>query len=154
MSLFTRSARRLLPFALFALGASAGTARAESPAQVAATVQQFHDALKRGDKPAALSFLTEDALIYESGSAESRSDYAAHHLAADIEFAAATTRKLTRSSVRCGADTCLVLQESSTEGNFKGKPVHVLGVETTVLLRQGEGWKIRHVHWSSRQPPR
>ena len=32
-----------------------------------------------------------------------------------------------------------------------GKPVHLLGTETTILVKAGDRWTIVHVHWSSRQ---
>ncbi|HEX8678421.1 MAG TPA: hypothetical protein VF683_00550, partial [Chthoniobacterales bacterium] len=42
---------------------------------IAATVQGFHDALKNGDRAAALSFLADDAQILESGHRETREQY-------------------------------------------------------------------------------
>ena len=120
-----------------------------SVGDAANVVSQFHDALKRGEASAAIAQLSADAVIYESGYAETRENYLAHHLQADIEFAKQTTRKVTTTSSHCGETLCVLMQESETSGTFKGKPIQSSGVETTVLVRTGDTWKIRHVHWSS-----
>ena len=49
----------------------------------------FHAALAAGDSAAALALLAPDAVVLESGEVETRAEYAAHHLAADIEFSRA-----------------------------------------------------------------
>ena len=35
-------------------------------------------------------------------------------------------------------------------GTFEDRPVDFLGLETMVLNRQPEGWRIKAIHWSSR----
>jgi ketosteroid isomerase-like protein len=120
-----------------------------SVGDAANVVSQFHDALKRGEASAAIAQLSADAVIYESGYAESRDNYLTHHLQADIEFAKQTTRKVTATTSQCGETLCVLMQESETSGTYKGKPVQISGVETTMLVRTGDTWKIRHVHWSS-----
>ena len=66
---------------------------AQSPAAdstaVTATVRAFHQALAAGDSDGAVRLLAADAVILESGGRETRDEYAAHHLAEDIEFARA-----------------------------------------------------------------
>jgi hypothetical protein len=44
-----------------------------------------------------------------------------------------------------------VLEQSETKGQFQGKAVHALGLETALLEKQGETWVIVHLHWSSRK---
>lgn len=56
---------------------------------ILATVSAFHAALAAGDSGAALAWLAPDAIILESGELETRADYAAHHLGADMEFSRA-----------------------------------------------------------------
>lgn len=47
-------------------------------------------------------------------------------------------------------DAAWVLTRSETSGTFRGKEIDLLGAES-VLLRRGEhGWRIVHIHWSSR----
>jgi ketosteroid isomerase-like protein len=111
----------------------------------------FHAALQSGDTPAATAQLAADATIYESGYAETRADYLAHHLQDDMAFAKTTKTVVKASQQQCAASLCLLLQESETSGTFKGKSVHSLGLESAVLRRDGDTWKIVHLHWSSRK---
>ncbi len=115
----------------------------------AKVVESFHAALKGGDSKTALAQLSDDAIIYESGYAETRDEYAHHHLKGDIEFASQTKRAVKSTTQKCGDSLCVIMQQSETTGKYKGKDVRSEGVETTVLRREGEIWKIQHVHWSS-----
>ena len=112
-------------------------------------VEKFHAALKSGDSKSVLSALADDAIIFESGYAESKSEYAASHLAADITFAATTKRIAKKTTTNCVKSMCVVMQQSETSGTYKGKPVKSIGVETSVLLGEVGAWKISHLHWSS-----
>ena len=117
------------------------------------SLAQFHDALSKGDRDRALSFLAKDVVIYEAGHVErSREEYAHHHLQGDIEFAKTTTAKTLRQSERAGEDTVVIWQETETTGKAGGKPVHLLGTATAVLEKRDAGWSIVHLHWSSRKP--
>ncbi len=55
------------------------------------------------------------------------------------------------SQQQCSASLCLLIHESETSGKYKGKSVRSLGLEGAVLRREGDAWKIEHVHWSSRK---
>lgn len=116
------------------------------------TVNTFHNALSKGDKEAALAALSDTVLIYESGHVErSRSEYAGHHLPADMAFSQAVSRKVLKTDSRENGDLAVITQETETTGRYKDKEVHLIGVETTVLQRQDGIWRISHVHWSSRK---
>ena len=116
----------------------------------AAVVDAFHAALRRGDTKAALSHLTENALIYEAGGAErGRQEYASHHLAADAAFARAVPGKITRRAGEVAGDVAWIATEGRTTGTYKGKAVDRVTTETTVLRRLERTWKIVHIHWSS-----
>lgn len=137
--------------ALILMSLHGTVALAASAADDAAnTVHVFHAALKRGDSATALAQLSADALIYESGFSETRNAYVSHHLDADMAFAKDVRRIVKSSQVQCSDTLCVVMQESETTGSYKSKAVKSIGVETTVLQRDGDTWKIRHVHWSSR----
>lgn len=115
-----------------------------------AVVEAFHAALGRGDTRAAAALLAEDALVYESGGVErGKAEYAAHHLAADATFAKAMTRVVTRRAGGADGRTAWIASESTTKGTFKTKPINSVSTETMVLRRDGAGWRIVHVHWSS-----
>lgn len=123
---------------------------ASDSADVVATAEKFHAALAAGDSMAALALLAQDALILEGGAIETRGDYRAHHLLADIEFARAvrTDRSITRAVVQ--GDAAWIVATSTTQGTMNGRQINSVGAELMVLRRVGAGWQITTVHWSSR----
>ena len=138
----------LLSLCLITPIALIGLENENSPAVV---VQTFHEALASGAKERVLELLDSDVLIFESGGAElSRSEYSFHHLGADMEFSAATRRKIVDQQVITAADAAWVLTRSVTTGTFRQKELDILGAETIVLRRGDQGWRIVHIHWSSR----
>ena len=40
----------------------------------------------------------------------------------------------------------------NTAFTFKGKAIDSITLETMVLRREQSGWRIVHIHWSSREP--
>lgn len=118
---------------------------------VAAAVRGFHDALARGDSAAALALLAEDAVILEAGEIESRAGYRAHHLSADIQFAAAIPSTPGPLRVMLTRDAAWVTSTSTTAGTFQGRAINSAGAELVVLTRTPHGWQIRAIHWSSRR---
>ena len=129
----------------FPAGASA---QDEGPAAV---VGAFHRALAEGDRDAALALLAPDVMIFESGGAErSRDEYASHHLRADSEFSGATRREILDQQQGGGDDVAWVLTRSKTTGKFRDREINSYGVETMILSKTPQGWRIVHVHWSSR----
>lgn len=134
---------------LSALTALSLPALAATPADVVAA---FHQALAAGDAAKATALLSSKVEIYESGYVErSRDEYAAHHLGADMQYAGATNSRVLRQSERIAGNVAVVLRETETTGRFQGNPVHQLGTETMMLEKDGDGWVISHVHWSSRK---
>lgn len=144
----------LLAAAANAQGAAAGgrelTTLAQPAREAAATVDAFHDALGKNDQAIAAALLLDDAVIYESGRAErSKAEYASHHLPADTEFAAATTRTIKQRSGHTVGDLAWIATEATTTGAFKGRPVNSRSTETMILRREAGAWRIVHIHWSS-----
>ena len=131
--------------------ASAASNSVTPPARpAAASVDAFHSALRRGDTKSALSFLADDALIFESGGAErSKAEYASHHLGADATFSQAVPSRVTRRHGAAAGNIAWIASEGRTTGTYKGKPVDVVTTETMVLRRSGANWNIVHIHWSS-----
>lgn len=121
-------------------------------ATAADAVDAFHRALQRGDTAAALSLLAPDLVVFESGTPElSRDEYRSHHLSADMAFEMATRREVvTRRSGEDGT-VAWVLSQTRTTGSFRGREVDRAGVETMLLRRTSDGWRIVHIHWSSRR---
>ena len=131
---------------------AAGSVAPEA-AGAATAVDAFHAALKAGDTAATLALLAPEVMIFEEGGAErSRDEYAAHHLGSDGAFAAASEATVARRSGWADGDVAWITSEGRTTGQFNGRAVDRLTTETMVLKRHGDGWRIHHIHWSSRAP--
>lgn len=117
---------------------------------IRAVVEGFHAALAAGDSTAAIGFLHPDAIVYESGYGETLDEYRRDHLASDIEFSRAVSFETVQDVIAPGSDLTLYLRQYKVSGTFRDRPIDTTGVETMVLAPTPAGWKIRHIHWSSR----
>lgn len=116
-----------------------------------ALVDAFSKALAAGDFAAVESMLALDVIILETGGAErSRSEYLRLHAKSDASFLAGVHSALMRRKARVNGDTAWVASESELHASKDGKPVTLLSTETMVLADSAEGWRIVHIHWSSR----
>ena len=114
-----------------------------------AVVESFTNALQRGDSTRVLRLLHPELVVYESGVAEDLARYRSHHLAADIAFLAQVTSRTIREQLTMSGAMALYTREYRSRGTWRGKPVDSTGTETLVLVRTEQGWRIRHIHWSS-----
>lgn len=115
-------------------------------------VNAFHKVLEEGDGARALALLDPEVVIFESGGVEaSRDEYRLHHLPADIAFAQATEREVVHTWCEIEGDLAVVMAQTRTTGTFREREIDNRGVETIVLVRRNDGWKIVHIHWSSRR---
>lgn len=137
---------------LFVPGAAVGQEATDSArqAEVLRAVHGFHHDLVAGDSVGALQRLHAEVLIHESGHAETLEEYRAGHLPADMAFAAATRRERTAERVELWGDVALYTSASRTTGEWRGRQIEAHGAETIVLVRTADGWRILHIHWSSR----
>lgn len=133
--------------------------RAETPsidvpdsAQAAvATVDRFFAALSSGSLDQAANELDANVLILESGGAEhSAAEYLGHHAKEDAEFLKGAHHALKRRTARIAGDLAWVASESELTVQKNGKPMSLASTETMVLRPTDAGWKIVHIHWSSR----
>ncbi len=137
--------RRTLLLAAAVAAQAAQAAPAPTPVDV---VEAFHGALATGDRVAALGFLHPQVLVYEAGGVEhGREAYAAGHLDADMEFARNAQRRVVSQRQQLFGEWALVTGTFETE--WAG--ARLQGTETMVLERGAQGWRIIHVHWSSRR---
>lgn len=118
--------------------------------QVAEVVMAFKAALAAGDSTAALSHLHPELIVFEGGHAETLEEYRAGHLASDMEFAGAVEFETTNADIQLHPYTALWLSAYTAKGTFRGREIDAHGVESMVLVPAGDGWKILHIHWSSR----
>lgn len=117
-----------------------------APAEI---VDAFHHALSTGDLSAAQALLEPEVQVFEGGEIEhSAAEYAAHHLPADAAFlSTARVTPISRTGVAT-ADIAWLASESriSVDG---ADPREMVSIETMILRRTAQGWRIAHIHWSS-----
>lgn len=123
-------------------------AAAQAPVAV---VDAFGKAIAASDFAAVEAMLDPEVIILETGGAErSREQYLGHHAKSDAKFLAGTHSALTHRRARVEGDTAWVASESELHAKKDGKPMTLLSTETMVLDNTASGWKIVHIHWSSR----
>ena len=123
---------------------------AEAKPAVAA-VDAFSSALQAGDLKRAGTWLADDVLILESGGAEhSKAEYLGGHATHDAELLKDAHVQLKQRTAQATGDLAWVGSESELHATKDGKPLTVLSTETMVLKRGKAGWRIVHIHWSSR----
>ena len=126
------------------------TVSAEAQPAVAAA-DAFSTALRAGDLTRAGHWLADDVLILESGGAEySKDEYLGGHAKHDAEFLKGAHVQLKKRTARAMGDLAWVGSESELHTQKDGKPLTMLSTETLVLKRVQQGWRIVHIHWSSR----
>ena len=126
------------------------TGQAGEEAAVRETIDGFKTALQSGDGEAAMATLHAEARIFEGGHAETRDQYESGHLRGDMTFAAAVSSTTTWDDLSIRGDVAVYLREYNTTGTFRDREIDSHGTETMVLRKTEIGWKIWHVHWSSR----
>jgi ketosteroid isomerase-like protein len=117
---------------------------------IVAVVDAFYGAVTAGDAAAAMRLIAPDAVFVESGKIETRAEYEANHLPADIEFERQV--KGTRGPARVtfhGADTAWVISRAEYD---EGNPEKYINTQLMVLTRDAGDWRIRTISWSSNQP--
>jgi ketosteroid isomerase-like protein len=116
-----------------------------------AAVDAFAAALAKGDFEAVEAALAPEVIVLEGGGAErSRAEYLDHHARSDAAFLATAEVVLMRRVARVDGGTAWVASESEMRVTRDGKPATMLSTETMVLSKSRDGWKIVHIHWSSR----
>ena len=120
---------------------------ADSPA--GKIVIQFHDALKSAKPKLARSLLSDDVVIYEGGRVERSADeYANHHMLADMKYASSIASETLEHQVMIVGNIAISSSRTKSTGQYKGKPVNRSGMETIVLRKTENGWRIIRIHWS------
>ena len=133
-----------------ATGPSGARPQSTDSSEVARVVASYHAAEAAGDSAAMLALLDEDAVILESGGIETKVDFRAHHLAADIALIRAVKIERSPIRVRTRGDAAWAASTSTAQGTVNGRAVNSTGAELMVLARTPAGWTITAIHWSSR----
>ena len=123
----------------------------EDAAAAVATVDRFFAALQAGDLERAAAELDPGVLILESGGAErTAAEYLGGHARSDAEFLKTAQTKPGHRMARASKDLAWVASDNDLVIQQDGKPVTIASAETMVLRSTDNGWKIVHIHWSSR----
>lgn len=116
-----------------------------------AAVDRFTAALSAGDFSQAGAELDPDVLILESGGAErSAQEYLDGHAQGDAEFLKSAHQQLLRRTAHASGDFAWAASERELHVRKNGRAEVILSTETMLLQRRAAGWKIVHIHWSSR----
>ena len=117
-------------------------------------VEAFSTAIKGVRIDEASTLLDPTVLVLESGSSErSRDQYLAEHAQADADYMKDSRQTLRYRQARVVGDIAWVGTESTVSHEKAGKTASSLSTETMVLRKTAQGWKIVHIHWSSRPAP-
>jgi ketosteroid isomerase-like protein len=125
--------------------------QARTPAE---TVDAFHAALRNKDTAGALSLLDRGLVVFEFGTADPTVEaYAFRHLPFDMDVAVATRWKLETRKLGGEGNERWVLSTYRVTGKLPdGKPIDLTMLETVILRRSGEQFRIAHFHWSTSDP--
>lgn len=125
---------------------------APAAADAVAAVDRFSAALGTGALETAAVELDPGVLILESGGVErSRDEYLAGHAKSDAAFLKAAHVTLKRRTAQTAGDLAWVASESEIHAMKGNDMLMIASTETMVVRRTDQGWKIVHIHWSSRR---
>ncbi len=117
-----------------------------------AVVDSFHKALRLNQPEKAVGLLSLDALIYEQGFSEiSRDEWIQQQLGPAIAFAGDSDRRVVRRSSRISGDAAWVMSSTQTMVKLPERELVFNGGETAILQKEGDVWKIVHLHWSAHE---
>ena len=144
------SRRDLAILAVLAVSGCTSTP-SSSEADVQAAIEAFYTAVKRGDAAGAMSHVADDAMFVESGRLETRAEYEANHLPADIAFEKQVDGRRSAWRITIEGNTAWAIATTEYNGTFDGSPVNFVSAQLAALTQQEGRWLIRSIHWSSRR---
>lgn len=129
-----------------------GTGAPTSPTEVASA---YLDAMDTADLDRAESLFAKESSIFEAGGEEGTwKHYREHHIGPELaEFSSfKTTKGKPEEEVSADGSMAMVAWPIEYRMALKdGKTVESKGTVTFVLVREGDAYRIRHLHWSSRK---
>jgi len=144
----------VLRVALACLIACASAAIAQGARTPSEVVDAFHAALRSKDTAGALSMLDRGLVVFEFGAVDPTVEaYAFQHLPFDMDVAVATRWQLETRRVGGEGNERWVLSTYRVTGKqADGTPIDQSTLETVILRRAGELFRIVHFHWSTNDP--
>ena len=150
--------RRLL-IAVVASLVAASVASAQGPNDagvVAVWLESFDRAFVAKDLDTLESFYHPDVTMFEGGSINTGwIDYRDHHIGPELEGFENLQFDHRNIAVHVldGGRVAYVTSEYALKARVNGRDVDSGGLETLVLVKVGDAWKIRHSHTSTRRRP-
>ena len=138
---------------------AATSASAQAPGDEAAIVswlQSFDRAFVAKDLDKLASFYHPDVTIFEGGGVNNGwADYRDHHLGPELKSFENLQFEHRNVAVHLldGGRVAYVTSEYALKARANGRDVDSGGLETSVLVKDGAAWKIRHAHTSARRRP-
>ena len=125
---------------------------APAAADAVAAVERFSAALGSGDLTTVAALLDAKVVVLESGEAQrSREAYMSDHAKEDAAFLKTAKVTLKQRTAQASGDLAWVASESSIHAKKGDSLLAIDSTETMVLRKDASGWKIVHIHWSSRR---
>ena len=141
------------PAAITKLSASAAGAQLNDAATVETWLKAYDAAFNAKDLDKLATFYHPDVTIYEGGGINNGwIDYRDHHLGPELksfenlEFG----HRNTKVTMLPGGQSAYATSEYAIKAKMGDRQLDSGGLETLVLVKGGDGWKIRHSHTSSR----
>ena len=122
-----------------------------TPPGAAAIVDRFKAAVVAGNLEGAAALVSDQAVVFEAGYVErTKAEFVSEHLPADAAFLKQVRTQATRRTEGAAGDAAWVLTEGRSTGTYNGRAIDSITTETVVLRREPAGWRIVHIHSSSR----
>lgn len=142
-------------FVLFACTAIAAVnGQTAQPAPVDVT-RSYFEAMDRKDLNAAEALFAESSSIFETGGEEGDwAHYRDHHIGAELDAFVRFETRLGEPETESSADGTMAFVAWPIEYHIElkdGRTIDSRGTVTFVLVREEGGFRIRHLHWSSRR---
>ncbi len=137
------------------LQASSTTAPGQPDAETAQVVEwlaAYDRAFNAKDLQQLATFYHPDATIFEGGGVNNGwADYRDHHLGPELTTFENLEFAHRHVTVHLTGNAAYVTSEYTIKARVNGRDVDSGGLETLVLIRAGDVWKIRHSHTSARR---
>ena len=114
-------------------------------------VGDFMTALSTNNLAAARELMEPGVVVITNGVIRgSRDAYMAQQATADADYMRRAQRQLLRRDARAGPNMAWVVSEKLFKVPDGDPKAAIATSETIVLVKTPAGWKIAHIHWSSR----
>lgn len=117
--------------------------------------RSYFEAMDRKDLDAAEALFAKKSSVFESGGDEGDwAHYRAHHIGAELDAIVRFETTLGKPEEEISADGAMAFVAWPIEYHIAlrdDREIDSRGTVTFVLVRSDDGFRIRHLHWSSRR---